>query len=160
MEMKSSPFQSVVPSAWRPVVWFHHLEQVFLSRLLFRHPPTWRKKNVTYICNFPLQIQLMQMDTAECSITIRLISFYITQNISPNNQKKIDYNSQILCIQPIQALADPRGAPGTRVPSLGARILSFSCSFWQKTLKIIALLGVAGPLSGKSWIHHWQVVNT
>ena len=39
------------------------------------------------------------------------------------------------------ALADLRGAPGMR-PPWGVQILSFSCSFWEKNWKIIALLGV------------------
>ena len=43
-----------------------------------------------------------------------------------------------------KALADPRGAPGTRAPP-GVQILSFSCSFRQKNWKIIALLGVGAP---------------
>ena len=39
-------------------------------------------------------------------------------------------------------------------PSLGVQILSFSCSFWSKNWKIIAVLGVGVPSSGKSWIRY------
>ena len=48
-------------------------------------------------------------------------------------------------------------APGMCTP-LGVQILSFSCSFWQKNCKIIALLGVGAPSSGKSWIRHWSYI--
>ena len=52
-----------------------------------------------------------------------------------------------------RGIGGSKGAPGTRTP-LGVQILSFSCSFWQKNCKIIALLGVGAPSAGKSWIRY------
>ena len=50
----------------------------------------------------------------------------------------------------IQTLADQRGGGGARDAHrpLGVQILSFSCSFWQKNCKIIAVLRVGAPPRG------------
>ena len=55
----------------------------------------------------------------------------------------------------IKAVADLRGAQGTRAP-LGVQILSISCSFWENLAKLYfgAPRGVGAPFSGKSWIRH------
>ena len=50
-------------------------------------------------------------------------------------------------------LEDPSGGARDADPP-GVQILLFSCRFWQKNCKIIALLGVGAAPSGKSWICH------
>ena len=55
------------------------------------------------------------------------------------------------------ALADLRGV---RDAPPGGRILSFSSSFRQKISKIIPILELAHPPSGKSWIRHCTVYQT
>ena len=51
------------------------------------------------------------------------------------------------------SVADLRGAPWTRAPPPGAKILSFSCSFRPKN-RFTHPLGSWPPPRGKSWICH------
>ena len=51
------------------------------------------------------------------------------------------------------ALADPRGAPGTRAPPWGSKFFHFHAVFGKK-LKNNSTFGSWRPPWGKSWIRH------
>ena len=54
------------------------------------------------------------------------------------------------------ALADPRGAPGTRPPPRGSKFFHFHAVFGKK-LKNNSTFGSWRPPRRKSWIRHWLV---
>ena len=60
-------------------------------------------------------------------------------------------------IEPLNALADTRGAPGTRPPPppRGSKFFHFHAVFGKK-LKNNSIFGSWRPPWGKSWIRHWN----
>ena len=94
-------------------------------------------------CVVALEIQGKEHVLEGCSIC-QIIRGYELQEATGNPR---------VLLKGIRPLADLRG--GARdAPPPGVQILSFLCSFWQKNCKIIAVLGVGAPSSGKSWIRH------
>ena len=57
-----------------------------------------------------------------------------------------------------RALANPKGGRQGRAPPPGDPNSFIFMQFSGENGKIMALLGVGAPLSGKSWIRHWRVM--